>query len=264
MHTVLLMQDKIGLQKYGVPVGGPMDAEAAKLANWLVGNKEESPLLEITMQGPTIEFSGSCQIALTGASANATIDSVPIYENETLTIAKSEVLTIGKLTNGSRAYLAVRGDWRHQDQKTSFKNHVLKKEDEITIKATARPIKQRTSTWNDTINGALVVRAVPGPEWNELLETAREAILATTFTLLPESNRMGYRLSPNLPDVITSIISSGVIPGVLQITPQGMPILLMQDGPTTGGYVRALTVLSEDLSKLGQLKPGDQFSFSIL
>lgn len=262
IHTILIRQNRMGLQKYGVPPGGPMDIEMANQANWLVGNKEDSPLLEITLQGPVIEFSGNCQIAITGATAPVSVNSTSIEQNKTTSINNGDVLTIGKTTNGSRAYLAVRGEWPLSDSENTLQNYVFKKEDELFIKPGSRPLKQRTLPiidYSDIDN--FIIKSIPGPEWDELPDRARKAITSTTFMVLPESNRMGYRLSPSLPNIDKSIISSGIVPGVLQVTPEGLPILLMQDGPTTGGYVRALTVLAADLPKLGQLRPGDQFRF---
>lgn len=262
MHTLVIMQNRKGLQKFGVPLGGPMDSKAAGLANWLVGNKKTDPIIEITLQGPVLEFSEACQVAITGAEVAVYVNALPVEQSKTIDLKKGDVLTIKNCINGSRAYLAIRGKWHVNDWEKSLHNRVIKKDDIIAISPPAKPINLRENR-SDFETDRVTILAMPGPEWDALNDETRTVIASTTFTLLADSNRMGYRLSPNVPEIAKSIISSGVVPGVLQITPEGLPILIMQDGPTTGGYVRAITVLSSELPKLGQLKPGDSFTFII-
>lgn len=262
LHTLVIVQNRMGLQKFGVPIGGPMDSSAAGLANWLVGNKEKDPVIEITLQGPVIEFSESCQIAITGAKVEADVNAKPVEQNKTIKLNKGDILTIKSCRIGARAYLAIRGNWQLNDWKNSLQNRVIKKDDELLIKPPSVYIDTREKKIG-LEKERVKILAMPGPEWDTLNDATRNAIASTIFSLLPDSNRMGYRLSPNVPEIFKSIISSGVIPGALQITPEGLPILIMQDGPTTGGYVRALTVLSSELPKLGQLRPGGSFNFLI-
>lgn len=264
--TLVVDNTSVGYQKYGVPVGGPMDAKSAGLANWLVGNTPNTSLFEINIGGPQIRFETDCQIAITGADISPTINGIGAAMYETRTLKRGEALKFGKLNEGCRAYLAISGswnvsDWMNTDSPKS--SQTLKNLSSIEIKPTGKLSPYRKVEKPKLSESPVIIRAIQGPEFELLPEYVSKILLNSTFELLSASNRMGYRLSPNLPKIGTSIISSAVVPGTLQITQEGYPILLMQDAPATGGYVRALNVISEDMPNLGQLKAGDSFKFNL-
>ncbi len=261
-HTLMVDNNALGYQQYGLPVGGPMDEVAAETANWLVGNLPNSPLFEITLKGPEIIFEDDCQIAITGANISPKIDGSDAPQYETICITQGQTLSFGKLISGCRAYLAIRGKWMQEDQKTS-KKLPIERLNAISIEKVGWLGSLRRKEMPQPEGSTLVVNVKKGPEFRLLSESLKAALFETTFKLLQDSNRMGYRLSPKLPAINESIISSGVVPGTLQITEKGNPILLMKDGPATGGYVRALVVIKKEVSKLGQLKPGDKLTFRL-
>ena len=57
------------------------------------------------------------------------------------------------------------------------------------------------------------------------------------------------------------MISTAVTMGMVQVTPDGMPLLLMADAQTIGGYPRIATVIDADLPVCAQIKPGDKIRF---
>lgn len=214
--TLVVDDSRIGYQKYGVPVGGAMDSESASVANWLVGNKEKSPLLEINMAGPEIEFIDSCQIAITGANISPTINGKNIEMYQTQTIDKGSVLKFGKLVIACRAYIAICGKWEVKgwmDSKSPLiaSNNASLNSIEITLSNNF--IENRNSPKFNFDKGSSLIKVVKGPEFDWLDEKAKNILLKTTFHLLPASNRMGYRLTPSLPKIGSSMISSGVVPG---------------------------------------------------
>jgi allophanate hydrolase subunit 2 len=99
-----LVQDlgRQGFQAFGVPVNGAMDRTAAKVANWLVGNPPDTPLLEITLMGPTLSIIGDCQIALTGADLSAQIGQQILPRYETVNIEGSADISFGRIKEGCR------------------------------------------------------------------------------------------------------------------------------------------------------------------
>ncbi len=102
------------------------------------------------------------------------------------------------------------------------------------------------------------------PEWDWLDDSSRNKFLATKFEVSSKSNRMGIRLEGEALEVPNrEMISSPVIPGVIQLPPNGYPIILMQDGQTIGGYPRIAKVLDEDLWRLGQVKAGNVIRFML-
>lgn len=103
---------------------------------------------------------------------------------------------------------------------------------------------------------ALTVHVIPGPQ--ELPASAMEALLGTVFTVSVSSDRIGYRLEGA---TLThagpaEIVSDGMVPGSIQVPPDGRPIVMLADGPTTGGYPKIATVIASDLPRLAQLVPG--------
>ena len=102
-----------------------------------------------------------------------------------------------------------------------------------------------------------------GPEWHYLSKNAQEQILAHSYTISPQSNRMGYRLEGKIiGESISPILSSGVLPGTIQLLPSGLPLILMRDCQTTGGYPRILQVGEIDINQLAQRKPGEKVRLS--
>ncbi|MCF6359368.1 MAG: biotin-dependent carboxyltransferase family protein [Cyclobacteriaceae bacterium] len=259
-NTLVVDNRTQGYQKFGVPIGGAMDSVAAEKANWLVGNKSEESLLEITLSGPQIIFKEKSQIALTGADISPEINEKKVEMYETIMVSKGELLTFGKILNGCRAYLSVRGQWIDKNG-IKEEGSLLNRLNRIKIKPIQPLTSIRKGERPKIKYNPLVVNVLKGPEYDILPPETINTLFLSKFTLLPDSNRMGYRLIPSLSPIKKSIISSGVVPGTLQITEDGFPILLMKDAPVTGGYTRALNVLSKDLSKLGQLKPGDSLRF---
>jgi antagonist of KipI len=111
-----------------------------------------------------------------------------------------------------------------------------------------------------------VIRVLAGPEYSTFNTAAIKEFLGRRFTISPQSNRMGYRLNSPLDNYRTpvEVISSGVVPGTIQVTHSGQLIILLADAQTTGGYPRIANVISVDQDKLAQMRPGDSFSFRLI
>ncbi|MEO0472703.1 MAG: biotin-dependent carboxyltransferase family protein, partial [Bacteroidota bacterium] len=111
LQTLIMDQGRSGWQEKGVPVGGALDRLAAATANYLVGNPPETPVLEITLMGPQIRFSGQGQIAICGADLNPQLDQQPAKMYQTITVEAQQRLHFGRVRNGCRTYVAIRGRW---------------------------------------------------------------------------------------------------------------------------------------------------------
>jgi allophanate hydrolase subunit 2 len=103
------------------------------------------------------------------------------------------------------------------------------------------------------------VRVILGPQEDYFRPEAVALFLDETYTLAPESDRVGCRLrGPRLAHRgPAEIVTDGMVPGCIQVPPDGQPIVMMAGGPTTGGYPKIATVLSADLPALAQLLPGE-------
>ena len=95
---------------------------------------------------------------------------------------------------------------------------------------------------------------LPGPEFELFTLAAREVLWGERWRITSQSNRMGSRLAGTelKRKRAGDMLSSGVIPGTIQVPPSGQPIILMGDAQTTGGYPRIGVVIRADLWKLAQ------------
>ena len=184
---------------------------------------------------------------------------------------KRAVLSLSMPTRGMRSYLAVNGGFaidamlaRSTDLKAAFggwQGRKLQDGDQLPLgKPTRRFSHQagvRQLLWGNRI------RALPGPEYNEFTHDAQDAFWRNPWQLSPQSNRMGYRLqgSPLQRSAARELLSHGLVPGVVQVPPNGQPIVLMADAQTTGGYPRIACVIEADLYQLAQIRLGEPIHF---
>lgn len=278
LQTLIQDLGRLNYRAFGVPVNGAMDQTSAKIANELVDNPPGSPVLEITLIGPQISFSHDCQIALTGADLSARIDRQPTRRYETINVNAGATLSFGKALEGCRAYLAVRGEWKIQTWlgSSSASAHqcreltpdsCLQKDSRLSIQLRP-PIAQKIypEALRPSFPSCIRVRVLPGPEFEAFSPYAIGYFFSRGYRLTADSNRMGYRLNANIIDFRPDreVISSGIIPGAIQVTNSGQPIILMVDAQTTGGYFRLANVITADMDRLAQLKPGDEVWFSLV
>lgn len=278
LQTTIQDHGRSGYQSFGVPVGGAMDQEAMDIANELVDNKIGTPVLEMTIIGAKIAFSSPTQIAITGANLSPKINKQTVNLYETINVEKGDILSFGRCQKGCRTYLAIRGEWQVQQWLNSCStastnaedltpDSVIKNDSKliinklISISKKVYPIQQRPD-----YSIPLHIRVLSGPEFEQFSRRTIADFFGRLHQITPNSNRMGYRLKEPLIEFEQQqeLISSGVVPGTIQVTNSGYPIILMRDAQTTGGYYRFLNVIEADLNVLAQAKPGDEVRFVLV
>lgn len=270
-----------GYRKDGVIESGAMDKEALRLGNILLGNEEAEGGLELTLSGPTLLFESDAMIAITGANLSPQLNGVPIEMWRPLYVAKGAVLSFGEAIAGCRAYLAIQGGLDIDQVLGSystylragfggFEGRALKKGDRIAFRSDV-PVLPEGMNWGlsrsmYTPLNPQVIRVMKGPEFELFHEHSIADLFLTEFKISTAADRMGYQLEGPLLQLKTAkeMLSSAVAFGTIQVTAQGIPIVLMADHQTTGGYPRMLQVLSVDLGKLAQLRPGDGIQFELI
>jgi antagonist of KipI len=263
-----------GWQQFGVPISGAMDRPAMLRANQLVGNKKDSPCLEITLLGPKIKIHGEGQMALTGADLSAKLNEERINVTAGFSVREGDVLSFGRCISGCRAYLAVAGEWQVARWLGSCSEVPYTKgmaglpcplEPGRIISISNRKYSSSIPYWEAARPFTLSdqIRIMAGPEFTSFSEQTIADFMDRRHVVSSQSNRMGYRLESPLKYVerLPELISSGVVPGTIQITGSGQPIILMMDAQTTGGYHRIANVVESDLPILAQMKPGDPIKF---
>ena len=268
LQTTLQDNGRLGYQHLGVPVGGVLDAVSANLANKLLDNEPGNPVLEITLVGPKVEIQGACQIAITGANLSPQINErfVPMYT--TIEVNDGDVLSFGKVENGCRSYIGIRGNlqirkWLGSCSAVAFNDYeltpdsIFRKGSKLIIEDTSSNVFRKISNNNrPKFSNQITAKVLPGPEFAYFSKIQIAWFFSQTFTITPSSNRMGYLLDKSLHNFkpALEVISSAVIPGTIQITNSGLPVVLMADAQTTGGYHRIANIITKDLARLAQLK----------
>jgi antagonist of KipI len=278
LHTTVQDLGRPNYQSSGIPLGGALDRKAAIQANYLVGNSRNEPVLEITLLGPKIVFLTACQIALTGADLSAKINDQTAPRMETVQVQAGDVLKFGKPQNACRAYLAVGGSWQvkkwlgsaswatqHANQLTPESKATKDLKLKIMRKEAISMRRLHPSSYS-YLENIQALEVLPGPEFEVFDRKIIARFFAQAYQVSSNSNRMGYRLEPALESYHwpRENISSGIVPGTIQMTNEGQAIVLLADAQTIGGYPRIANLTEESLYRMAQLKPGSQFRFALV
>lgn len=276
MMTTIQDLGRKGLAYYAVPRSGAMDSLSATLANILVGNEETNPVIEFTITGGTFKLTGPAMIAFTGADLEWEMDGKKIELNQSIEIRGIHYFKSSFAKSGVRSYLAIAGNWELDPILGSFSTCLsanIGPFEGKTIGAKQSIVIENPTSPRGTIKSspALNLTAIDhikldlGPEWSILTETSKESLLSQFYTIGSQSNRMGARLESKDPLTAGSydINSSAVFPGVIQLPPSGQPIVVLQDGQTTGGYARIAIIPKSELSRFNQIRFGHKIRFTI-
>jgi KipI family sensor histidine kinase inhibitor len=267
---------RYGFQRYGVPVSGAMDAFALRIANLLVGNLEGAAALELTITGPQLLFLDNAVIAVAGADMQPRVDHLAAPTWQAFSVSKDAVLSFRGLRAGARAYLAIAGGIDVpvvlRSRSTYLRSHfggfegrALRPGDRLSRGAVPETIeaRQMPTSWLPTYLASHRVRVVLGPQDAAFTSRGVQTLLSSAYTIGSQSDRMGYRLEGPRIEHRTGadIVSDGTPAGAVQVAGDGMPLLLLADRGTTGGYAKIATIISVDLPRLAQSQPGDRVFF---
>ncbi|WP_305852307.1 biotin-dependent carboxyltransferase family protein [Blastococcus sp. PRF04-17] len=260
-----------GWASIGVTASGAADRAAADLANRLVGNAPAAAVVEATAGGLRVRAERTLLVAVTGAPAGVRVDGRPAPFDAPLPLAAGRVLDLQLPPVGLRTYLAVRGGVdvppvlgsRSTDTLSGLGPAPLRAGDRLPVGDLAAgepfvdvaPVRQPSSS--------PVLAVLPGPRRDWLEPAAWDALTRQPWEVTADSNRVGLRLSgPALARARTGELpSEGLVPGAVQVPPDGAPVLFLVDHPVTGGYPVLAVVTSADLSAAAQLRPGDTVRF---
>jgi len=281
---------RIGFQKYGVQVNGPMDEWAHAVANALVGNAPDAAVLECTLTGRRLHFTENTLVALCGARMEITANGMPVPQDRAVLLRRGTVLDIGPRRSGARLYLAVRGTLdipavlgsRSTNLRAvfgGFHGRVLQAGDRVGFDAGAGdrlpiecqmvqsrlPVLVAPDVSADTAPRAgAPLRFLPGTHWANFTAAAQAGFTADEYVMTPASDRQGLRFkgAPLKLAAPLELVSEGTAFGTVQVPPDGNPIVLMADRQSAGGYPKLATVAGVDLPALAQRMPGDAVRFA--
>jgi antagonist of KipI len=269
-----------GYQRAGIIVSGAMDSLSFRLANLLVGNEALAAGLEVTLIGPTLRFEVDSIIAICGGNFSPTINSEGIPLNKPIFVRKGDQLEFGTLQSGSRCYIAFKGgiliDQVLGSRSTclpanfgGIKGRAIQKGDKLPLidfsyQSSHKFSWSLSSYFNSLLFNNEPIRFLKGRQYYLFDDESIRLFQTTSYSLSNESNRMGYRMegAPIHLSNQQELFTEGVAFGTIQVPANGQPIILMADRQTTGGYPKIAQVISVDLPRLAQLKPGDSINFS--
>lgn len=268
---------RFGYQSQGVTRSGAMDSHLLRLANALVGNPLASACLEFALAGGEFEvLNPSVRVALAG-NFGLRVNAEPVEPFCSHRLRRGDVLSIDAPLYGIRAYLAVAGGFRVKPQLGSASTHLrsglggfdapMAVNGQLPLNIDYAPLaRERSLRRGLRRRSGEAVRVVMGPQQAAFSEQGISDFLAGKFSVRVDSDRMGIRLEGVKIEHAGdgNIISDPVLPGSVQVPAAGDPIVLMADGPTTGGYPKIATVASIDVATLAQLGAGDTLRFEAI
>ncbi len=254
-----------GLECYGISDGGPMDVCRCILANRLVGNPDASAVLECTLQLPELRFLKECWFSVVGGACESTLRrgtaQMPVAMNQTVHACAGDIFMGGQLNTGFRAYLSIAGGFLP----ASRHPNALENGDTLQVGEAPAPKYRKICGFDRMPLAAAVLRVTEGVHADQFTATGQSLFYSQTYTYTAQSDRMGIRFSGEKlefsPLCSGNILSEGVIPGDIQVTSGGQPILMMADCQTVGGYTKIAHVISADLPIAAQLRPGSKVRF---
>ncbi len=270
---------RIGLAHLGVSPSGFLDAPAAKLANRLVGNDETSAVLETTGRGPRLRLlevddrESVAVVAVTGAPASIHIDGRLADPHAPLHLHIGEELRIGQPTAGVRGYLAIRGGFEVApvlgSRSTDLLSHLgpppLAAGQRLPYGRPTGRVPSSESLSGSGIKAEPTLEVYPGPSREWFRRDAMTTLVQTTWTVTPASSRVGLRLNGRvLRRSDRELRPEGMVMGSIQVPPDGQPVLLLADHPTTGGYPVIAVVRARDLPHAAQAAPGTTLRFRLV
>ena len=259
----------------GVTAGGAMDRFAHAAANLLVGNDRGVATLECTLRGPRLAATRQCVVAITGADLEPQVNGASVPMWTAISMQEGDEVGFGRRQMGARAYIAVAGGFLGDRWLGSLSTNLMTQRGGMhgralaagdTLATGASMVDETGRTLDESLRPSYkerILHAVAGPHANRLTPESRASMFGGTFTISPNSNRMGYRLQGLAIDAPgEELLSIALVAGAVQLPRGGEPILLMADYQTAGGYPVVAAVVSASMPIAAQLAPGDEISFT--
>jgi KipI family sensor histidine kinase inhibitor len=262
-----------GWRRVGIPASGALDRGAFLAVNAAAGNPPDTAALEFTFPGPKLRVLAEARVAIAGADFGARLNRAPLDPLEPVLAQRGDVLEFTAPRHGQWAYLAVaggidvpaafgsrstyaRGELGGYQGRSVRAGDVLGRDEGRSGAGAIRPAYA-------VAQASGPVRVILGPQTGEFAVDAQAAWLSRTFEATVQRDRSGMRFrGPGLGHRRSAeILSDGLLPGSVQVPADGQPIVILADGPTTGGYAKIATVITADLDRLAQAPPGTPVRF---
>lgn len=262
--TILTQNPDFKYSAFGVPSKGPCDLQSSTIGKWLV-NDSQALQLECTGSGLKIKFDSESTIAISGANVGVILnDRVILRHYKTYQIQKNSIIKVSKPMYGYRTYITIAG--RIIEPKENIITERLIKNQKIYYTSHQTEPRKADLFLYTAYSTRYRIRVTKGPEFHTFSDKIVNQLLTRIFAVSSKLNRMGVKLEEklNFYEAGTQMISSGIVPGTVQISRDGTILIMLQDAQTTGGYPRIFNIISADMDKIGQAAPGNNIEFTIV
>lgn len=266
-----------GLARQGIPAGGAADQYSAAVANILVGNAEDGPLIEVTASDFVFTAAHAALVAVTGAPATVTVGRWPVRTWEPICVGQRETVSITAIHSGLRVYVAVNGRWQVPHVFGSCAPNAqlgvgtwLRGGDSVEVRSDYRPIDHPVLRHPVFSFGArpprfgspYTIEVTTGPDSADV-SAAVETLESAEYTVRPESDHVGLRLAGPVPSrrAAAEVLSKGVPAGAVEVPPAPELLVLQRGRPVTAGYPVVAVATRVAQSTLGQVGPGQTIRF---
>ena len=267
---------RYGYAHLGISPAGAADRLSFRIANLLVGNDENMTVLEMTLFGDTLEFEDNAAIAIAGADCDCKAGSDRLPLNTVIELSAGAVLQCGSTKNGARGYLAVQGGIDVPlvmgSSSTFIPAHFGGFQGRHLQAGDVLPIGNHDGLRTRALHSGAIesmarsgpLRVTKGAQQDWFGPEAFEALLSSIYVVSEQSARTGLRLKGEAirPREQLELLTDGIPLGAVQVPQDGQPIILFVDQQTTGGYPKIANVITADMHRVGQLRPGDEVRFA--
>jgi biotin-dependent carboxylase-like uncharacterized protein len=258
-----------GWAHLGVPLAGAVDRAALRAANRIVGNPFGAAVLEATLVGPELHVEDDAVVVVTGGRCAVSVDGRRVDHGVAVTVQAGRTVTLGAVSQGVRSYLAVRGGIDVPPVLGSRSTCTLSGLGPAPLAAGDRlpvGLAHAGAVGAEELPPIVdqpVLRVVPGPRDDAFTADALGTLTSSPYVVSSSSDRTGVRLEGAVLQRVSDaeLMSEGVVPGAVQVPPDGQPIVFLANCPTTGGYPVIGVVRPEDLAHAAQARPGSAVRF---
>ncbi|WP_434339229.1 biotin-dependent carboxyltransferase family protein [Motilimonas cestriensis] len=279
---------RFGHNHTGFSQGGSLDLKAACWANYLLGNAMDCAVIEITLGQLVLEAQQSTMIAVCGADMQVKINGRPLKPWRSAIIKAGDTVNFGHCQQGMRSYLSVLGGFElplqlgsvatvSRDQLGGLNTGAKLQVDDVLPFSSVNINKQHAFTqqcvpatyyqhgYQSTHHSWVSLNVFKGPQWHLFSGEDQQAFLQQSYVLDQQSNRMAAKFNgAPLSSNIKGIVSQGINLGAIQVPPNGLPVALLNDRQTLGGYAKIANLTSQACWKLAQLPPGCHVQFRLV
>ncbi|SGY87165.1 biotin-dependent carboxyltransferase family protein [Moritella viscosa] len=283
VHTLIQDLGRFGYQHLGITSGGPADLHAYLWANKILGNDSNMASLEIHYGLMVLRVLTDTKISICGAEFGVNINDKPAFNWQTHNVKTGDIIQYRGATAGKCGYLAIVGGLQTEMSHHSRSTVIRDKLSEITstplyegqrLPITAQPLERPIAQsqlqiavprhYIPNYSAPLTLGLLPCYQWQQLTSKQQQQLLTNKYQISPQANRMGYQLIGNMiADLPATLTSEGIALGSVQLPANGLPIVLLQDRQTIGGYPKAGVISILDCSKLSQRQQRADICFKL-